>query len=87
MQTSKSQGGAFDSSASTAYSICHAAADRPLFPPEDKHKVLVLATTPPADVGVPTSHWSLDDLAFQILKEAHYKDMSRSTIQRILAAL
>jgi transposase len=43
-----------------------------------------LATTPPADVGVPTSHWSLDDLAFQILQDAHYKDMSRSTIQRIL---
>jgi transposase len=47
--------------------------------------VLVLATTPPADVGVPTSHWSLDDLAFQILRDAHYQDMSRSTIRRILA--
>jgi hypothetical protein len=46
---------------------------------------LVLATTPPADVGVPTAHWSLDDLAFQILQDAHYRDMSRSTIQRILA--
>ena len=44
----------------------------------------MLATTPPADVGVPTSHWSLDDLAFQILKDAHYRDMSRSTIQRVL---
>jgi hypothetical protein len=46
----------------------------------------VLATTPPADVGVPTSHWSLDDLAFHILQDAHYRDMSRSTLQRILAA-
>ena len=45
----------------------------------------MLATTPPADLGVPTSHWSLDDLAFQILKDAHYKDMSRSTVGRILA--
>jgi transposase len=44
-----------------------------------------LATTPPADVGVPTSHWSLDDLAFHILKDKHYEDMSRSTIQRVLA--
>jgi transposase len=34
---------------------------------------------------VPTSHWSLDDLAYHILKEAHYRDMSRSTVQRILA--
>jgi transposase len=69
----------------TGCTTFHAAADRPLFPPEDKHKVLVLATTPPRDVGVPTTHWSLDDLAFQILKDAHYKDMSRSTIGRILA--
>jgi transposase len=35
---------------------------------------------------VPVSHWSLDDLAYQILKDAHYTDMSRSTIQRLLAA-
>ena len=31
------------------------------------------------------SHWSLDDLATRILNDAHYRDMSRSTIQRILA--
>lgn len=59
---------------------------RGLFPPEDRHKVLVLATTKPADLGLPFSHWSLEDLAIQILKDAHYRDMSRSTIQRILNA-
>src|SRR5690242_8538232 len=62
-----------------------AAAARSLFPPEDRHKVLVLATTKPADLGVPTSHWSLEDLAYHILHDAHYRDMSRSTVQRILA--
>lgn len=46
--------------------------------------MVVLATTQPADVGVPASRWSLDDLAYHILQEAHYRDMSRSTIQRIL---
>jgi hypothetical protein len=45
----------------------------------------VLATTKPADVGTPVSHWSLDDLATRILHDAHYRDMSRSTVQRILA--
>jgi transposase len=30
------------------------------------------------------SHWSLEDLAIRILKDAHYRDMSRSTINRIL---
>ena len=72
----------------TAWPACPtspAAAARPLFPPEDRHKVLVLATTQPADLGVPTSHWSLEDLAYRILKDAHYRDMSRSTVQRILA--
>jgi transposase len=47
--------------------------------------VVVLATTKPSDVGIPTSRWSLDDLAYHILKDAHYRDMARSTIQRILA--
>jgi transposase len=61
------------------------AAARPLFPPEDRHKVLVLATTKPVDVGTPVSHWSLSDLATRIINDAHYRDMSRSTIQRILA--
>jgi transposase len=81
---SPSGAGASDARAWPVWTTGPAAADRPLFPPEDRHKVLVLATTKPADVGVPASHWSLDDLAFQILREAHYRDMSRSTIQRIL---
>ncbi len=46
---------------------------------------MVLVTTNPADVGVPVSHWSLEDLALKILQDAHYRDMSRSTIQRLLA--
>jgi hypothetical protein len=48
--------------------------------------VLVLATTKPADADTPVSHWSLEDLALRIAQDAHYADMSRSTIQRILAA-
>lgn len=47
--------------------------------------MLALATTAPAEVGIPTSRWSLDDLAFHILRDAHYRDMSRSTVQRLLA--
>jgi transposase len=47
--------------------------------------VLVLATTRPAESGLPQSHWSLQDLAAQILRDAHYRDMSRSTVQRVLS--
>ncbi len=46
---------------------------------------MCLATTRPADLGVPTARWSLDDLAYQILREGHYRDMSRSTIWRVLS--
>jgi transposase len=60
-------------------------ADRGFFPPEDRHKVLVLATTKPAEAGTPVSHWSLEDLATRIVNDAHYVNMSRSTVQRILA--
>src|SRR5262245_9383157 len=75
-------------SSTTASRVCatsRGAAARGLFPPEERHQVVVLATTQPADTGVPVSHWSLEDLALKILQDAHYRDMSRSTIQRILA--
>lgn len=36
-------------------------------------------------MGLPVARWSLDDLAYHILKDAHYRDMSRSAVQRILA--
>jgi transposase len=58
---------------------------RGLFPPEERHQVVVLATTEPANADTPVSHWSLEDLAIKIVNDAHYRDMSRSTIQRILA--
>src|SRR3954467_149663 len=82
-----SPGGAAASiaTASPACATCPAAAARPLFPPEDRHQVLVLATTKPEQASTPVSHWSLDDLAPRILNDAHYRDMSRSTVQRILA--
>lgn len=83
---SRAGGAASRTSASPACTTCPAAAARPLFPPADRHQVLILATTQPAEAGTPVSHWSLDDLATRILNDAHYRAMSRSTIQRILAA-
>src|SRR6266849_2500902 len=70
--------------ASMAWPTFLAAVLRGLFPPEDRHKVVVLATTKPVELGLPISHWSLEDLAIQIVNDAHYRDMSRSTINRIL---
>jgi transposase len=56
-----------------------------LFPPQDRHKVVCLATSLPEQQQLPQPRWSLDNLAYQILRDEHYKDMSRSTIGRILA--
>src|SRR5262249_40928919 len=42
--------------ASTAWPTYLAAVPRGLFPPEDRHKVIVLATTKPAALGLPVSH-------------------------------
>jgi hypothetical protein len=55
---------------------------RALFPPQERHQVIVLATTKPGDVGVATARWSLDDLAAHILRGAHYRDLSRRTVSR-----
>lgn len=57
---------------------------RKLFPPEDRLHVVTIATCKPADYGCHASRWSLDDLAATIVKQAHYQDMDRSTIWRIL---
>ena len=46
----------------------------------------MLATTKPTELGLPISHWSLEDWAVRILQDAHYRDVSKSTIQRILNA-
>jgi len=78
-------GTASPANAFKACAIARGVVVRGLFPPEERHQVLVLVTTKPADAGVPVSHWSLEDLAVKILQDAHYRDMSRSTIQRILA--
>src|SRR5262249_4231682 len=79
-------GGASKANASTACTTSLGPADRGLSPPKDRHKVIILATTKPAEAGTPVSHWSLEDLATRILNDAHYTTMSRSTIQRILSA-
>jgi DDE superfamily endonuclease len=81
---SASGGGGSPNDAWTGCTTSRAVAGRPRFPPEDRHKVVVLATQDPADAGVPVSHWSLTDLATKILQDTHYAAMSRATVGRIL---
>ena len=66
----------------TAGRTGRATARRGVFPPQDRPKVVVLATTKPADLGLPIAHGSLEDVAIHIVKEAHYRDRSARTGNR-----
>jgi hypothetical protein len=48
--------------------------------------VVTIATSKPADHDRPVSSWTLDEIAATIINEAHAQTISRSTVQRILAA-
>ena len=71
--------------ASPASKMPHAPVDPGAFPPDERLQVVNLATSKTEDHGQPATRWTLDDLAFTIVNEAHHRERSRSTIQRILA--
>jgi transposase len=62
-----------------------APADPGVFPPVERLTVVTLASSQTTEQQQSDSSWTLDNLAFQILRDAHHRDMSRSTIGRILA--
>jgi len=64
----------------------HAPADPGAFPPAARLQVVNLATSKTEDHDQPATRWSLDELAATIVNEAHASAISRSTVQRILAA-
>lgn len=77
-------GAVLRNAASTAWKTYRVLVLQGLFPPDDCHRVVILATEKPADKGLPIAQWSLSDLAARIVNEAHAAAMSRSTIFRIL---
>jgi transposase len=64
----------------------HAPVDPGAFPPDEQLLVVTLASSKTEDHQTPDSSWTLDELAFTIVNEAHHRALSRSTIGRILAA-
>jgi hypothetical protein len=67
-----------------AYKTCRDRVGRGVFPPEDRTRVISIASSLPADAGLSCTRWSLDDIAFHIVNEVHAEAMHRSTIWRIL---
>jgi hypothetical protein len=62
----------------------HAPADPGAFPPSQRLDVIAIASSLPADHQVAATRYSLDDIAFTIVNEAHAAAISRATIWRIL---
>jgi hypothetical protein len=63
----------------------HAPVGPGVFPPSERLHVIALASSKTEDHQQPDTSWSLDNLAFEILRDARHRDMSRSTIGRILS--
>jgi hypothetical protein len=56
------------------------------FPPSERAAVICIATSKTEDHDRPANGWTLEQIAATIINENHAQAMSRSTIQRILAA-
>src|SRR5579859_649472 len=56
------------------------------FPPSERVAVICVATSKTEDHVRPANGWTLEQIAATLLNEAHAEAISRSTIQRILAA-
>lgn len=54
------------------------------FPPEQRLAVLTLATSKTEQHQSPDTRWSLDELAYRLVKEQSENEMSRATLWRIL---
>ncbi len=54
------------------------------FPPEERLRVVNLATTRTDEHDQPATRWTLDDLAATLVKEAYHQAISRATVWRIL---
>jgi hypothetical protein len=71
----------------TAWPVCktHLAPAGPgAFPPDERLRVVNLASSKTEDHDQPATRWSLGDLAAALLNDAHARAVSRATIWRIL---
>jgi len=69
---------------STVYRIYPDLADRRLFPPQQQHKIVALATQAPQEQGCPITHWSIADLQQAVLEKGIAEGISAVTIWRLL---
>lgn len=59
------------------------AVDRPIFPPEELHKIVALATCPPRDTDRPVERWTISDLTQEVILQK-IAQISPSSVWRLL---
>ncbi len=75
---------AINSKVSTAYRTDHDLAGRRLFPPQQQHSIVALATQPPQQQGHPITHWSMTDLSRAVVQKGIVGSICSATIWRLL---
>ena len=75
---------AMNRKASTVCRIARDPADRRLFPPQQQHEIVALATRPPQGEGHPITHWSMGDLTRAVVQHRIADSIGVSTIWRLL---
>jgi len=73
-----------NSKASTAYRTYQGREDRRLFPPQQQHNIVALATQPPQQQGHPITHWSMSDLTRAVIQSGIVESICSATIWRLL---
>jgi transposase len=75
---------AMNGKVSTAYRTDHDLAGRRLFPPQQQHSIVALATQPPRQQGHPVTHWSMTDLSRAVVQKGIADSICSATIWRLL---
>lgn len=70
--------------ASKGSRITPALAVRSLFPSEEQHRIVALATRPPEELNRPVPTWSITELTAEVHKQEIVDSISRSTVWRLL---
>ena len=75
---------AMNSKVSTAYRTYQGQEDRRLFPPQQQHNIVALATQPPQQQGHPITHWSMSDLTRAVIQSGIVESICPATVWRLL---
>ena len=77
-------GNDFSENVSRVWKTTRDRAVRSLFPSEEQHRIVALATRPPQDLDRPVPTWTMTELTDEVHKQEIVSSISRSTVWRLL---